>query len=226
LSDEALNESDIENLFYNISKGNEYFTYFDFEKMYQEKPELISWIDYFKSNNTDLLLIIHSNVQTSIKMLENFFNKILESLKIINENNFNDVFDKEINKMILLFNNYSKEVDKKLEKFLKKVDKFNIRMVIDNLGNNKEEAKKNEILKSMHVDSEFLEKKKLEQTQQFFQNIKKQVQKKNENEITEIHDENISNSFDDLSSSFFDNFDKEFNELYDNKNLKIKQNGN
>ena len=99
-------------------------------------------------------------------------------------------------------------------------------MVIDNLGNNKEEAKKNEILKSMHVDSEFLEKKKLEQTQQFFQNIKKQVQKKNENEITEIHDENISNSFDDLSSSFFDNFDKEFNELYDNKNHKIKQNGN
>ena len=179
LSDEALNESDIENLFYNISKGNEYFTYFDFEKMYQEKPELISWIDYFKSNNTDLLLIIHSNVQTSIKMLENFFNKILESLKIINENNFNDVFDKEINKMILLFNNYSKEVDKKLEKFLKKVDKFNIRMVIDNLGNNKEEEKKNEILKSMHVDSEFLEKKKLKQTQQFFQNIKKQVQKKN-----------------------------------------------
>ena len=75
-------------------------------------------------------------------MLENFFNKILESLKIININNFNEVFDKEINKMIMLIENYSKEVDKKLDNFLKHVDKFNIRMVIDNLVNNEEEAKK------------------------------------------------------------------------------------
>ena len=141
LSDEALNESDIEYLFHKISNGRESFTYSEFEKMYQEKPELVSWIDYFKSNNSDLILIIHSNVQTSIKMLASFFKKILQSLRIINQSNSSENFDKEINKMILLFQNYSSEVDKKMENFFKKVNKFNIRKVLVNLNKDVKKTK-------------------------------------------------------------------------------------
>ena len=50
-SDEMLmSDQDIQNLFYHISKDKESFTYQEFEDIYKEKPELVSWFDYFKNN--------------------------------------------------------------------------------------------------------------------------------------------------------------------------------
>ena len=43
-----MSDKDIESLFYRISKGQNSFSYEDFENIYREKPELVSWFDYFK----------------------------------------------------------------------------------------------------------------------------------------------------------------------------------
>ena len=54
---DLMSERDIELLFFHISKGKSSFSYDEFEDIYREKPELVSWFDYFKNDKGDILLI-------------------------------------------------------------------------------------------------------------------------------------------------------------------------
>ena len=69
LKSELFSEEDIEVLFNKISNNKEYFTYNEFATVYNEKPEILSWIDYFKNDSNDILLIIHKNIKKIIKNL-------------------------------------------------------------------------------------------------------------------------------------------------------------
>ena len=50
LKSELFSRDDIKILFNKISNNKDYFTYDEFFMVYNEKPEIISWIDYFKKN--------------------------------------------------------------------------------------------------------------------------------------------------------------------------------
>ena len=72
-SDQTLmSDQDVRDLFYHISKDKESFTYQEFEDIYKEKPELVSWFDYFKNNKEDMLLIIDQNVRNLLNLITEF----------------------------------------------------------------------------------------------------------------------------------------------------------
>ena len=62
LKSELFSKDDIKVLFNKISNNKEYFTYDDFFIVYNEKPEIISSIDYFKNDSDDSLLIFHKYI--------------------------------------------------------------------------------------------------------------------------------------------------------------------
>ena len=45
LKNDLFNDEDISILFNKISNNREYFTYEDFKSIYNDKPEILSWID-------------------------------------------------------------------------------------------------------------------------------------------------------------------------------------
>ena len=75
-----MSDQDIRDLFYHISKDKESFTYQEFEDIYKEKPELVSWFDYFKNNKDDMLLIINQNVKNLLNMITEFLSSFLNEL--------------------------------------------------------------------------------------------------------------------------------------------------
>ena len=81
LKSELFSEEDISVLFNKISNNKEYFTYDEFSMIYNEKPELLSWIDYFKNDSNDILLIIHKNIKKIIKYIFNFTKQINNLVK-------------------------------------------------------------------------------------------------------------------------------------------------
>lgn len=90
-----MNEKDIEYLFYHISKGKSFFTYNDFESIYQEKPELVSWFDYFKNDKEDILVIINENIQILLKVFNDFLCSFMNDLFLLLDQ------EKEINLELL-----------------------------------------------------------------------------------------------------------------------------
>ena len=78
---DLLSDSDVKNLFYKISDGKDTFTFDNFKKVYDEKPELVSWIDYFKNSNNDILLIINDNIRLLIRTIREFLNSFAQNLK-------------------------------------------------------------------------------------------------------------------------------------------------
>ena len=76
LKSELFSEEDISVLFNKISNNKTYFTYDEFSMIYNEKPELLSWIDYFKNDSNDILLIIHKNIKKIIKYVFEFTKQI------------------------------------------------------------------------------------------------------------------------------------------------------
>ena len=70
-----------------ISKNKDFFSYDDFESIYHEKPELLSWIDYFKNDSNDTLLIVHTYFKKVIKILLNFTGEFMMFLKKIRKGN-------------------------------------------------------------------------------------------------------------------------------------------
>ena len=87
LKKDLFTEEDISLLFYKISKNKDFFSYDDFESIYHEKPELLSWIDYFKNDSNDTLLIVHTYVKKVIKILLNFTGEFMMFLKKIRKGN-------------------------------------------------------------------------------------------------------------------------------------------
>jgi hypothetical protein len=140
-SDEMLmSDQDIQNLFFRISKDKESFTYQEFEDIYKEKPELVSWFDYFKNNKEDMLLIINQNVKNLLNLINDFLSSFLNELFIVLENENEKELDLSI--FIEKVYYYSNELEKFRKKFLKKINKFNIRTTFEKLQNNKKSKNK------------------------------------------------------------------------------------
>lgn len=146
---DLLSDSDVKNLFYKISDGKDTFTFDNFKKVYDEKPELVSWIDYFKNSNNDILLIINDNIRLLIRTIREFLNSFAQNLKnmILLEN-------KQIDLSILIekIETFNKDINKKQKKFLKSIDQFNIRTIFNKLLNNENETKKYEPIE--HIKSQ------------------------------------------------------------------------
>ena len=122
MNKDLMSDKDIEFLFFHISKGKSSFSYTDFENIYLEKPELVSWFDYFKNDKEDILLIIHENIKILLKVFNDFLCNFMNDIFLL--------FDKEkkIN-LELIFQkviNYYYKLEKIMNNFVKKISKFNI----------------------------------------------------------------------------------------------------
>ena len=80
---DLMSDKDIEYLFYHLSQGKEFFTYDEFESVYQEKPELVSWFDYFKNDKEDILLIINEFIPIILKVFNEFIRTFINDLFLL-----------------------------------------------------------------------------------------------------------------------------------------------
>ena len=103
LKSELFSKDDIKVLFNKISNNKEYFTYDDFFIVYNEKPEIISWIDYFKNDIDDSLLIFHKYIK---KIIRNFF-KFSKDIINLFKNSRKKNFENEKNGKLVI--NYEKQ---------------------------------------------------------------------------------------------------------------------
>ena len=145
-SDGALmSDQDVRDLFYHISKDKESFTYQEFEDIYKEKPELVSWFDYFKNNKEDMLLIINQNVKNLLNMINEFLSSFMVDLHKVLEH------EEEIDLSVFIQKvyHYSNELEKVRKKFLKKISKFNIRTTFDKLQNNNKNQKTTDLINAL-----------------------------------------------------------------------------
>ena len=159
---ELMSQNDINDLFYHISKQKQYFTYKDFEEAYHDKPELISWFDYFKNNKSDLLITINNSI---IKLL-NCVNKFLTSFM----NDLVDILDNKkkinVNNIIQNVMKYSHNLDNERIKFLKKISQFNIRWSLEQFNNSQNETQQiiktleNKIFKNITIKNKKFEEEK------------------------------------------------------------------
>ena len=122
---DLMSQKDIELLFYHISKGKSSFSYNDFENIYREKPELVSWFDYFKNDKGDILLIINESMQIILKEIYDFLCSFMTDLFILLDN------EKEINLELIFQNvlNYNNKLEKIISDFIEKITKFKITSV-------------------------------------------------------------------------------------------------
>ena len=94
LKSELFSKDDIKVLFNKISNNKDYFTYDEFFLVYNEKPEIISWIDYFKNDSDDSLLILNKYIKKIIRSFYNLSKDIINLLKNHNKKSFEN--DKKI----------------------------------------------------------------------------------------------------------------------------------
>ena len=147
-SDGALmSDQDVRDLFYHISKDKESFTYQEFEDIYKEKPELVSWFDYFKNNKEDMLLIINQNVKNLLNLINEFLSSFMTELFAVMENE--EEKDPDLSIFIQKVYYYSNELEKVRKKFLKKISKFNIRTTFDKLQNNNKNQKTTDLINAL-----------------------------------------------------------------------------
>ena len=140
---ELMSQNDINDLFYHISKQKQYFTYKDFEEAYHDKPELISWFDYFKNNKSDLLITINNSIRRLLYLVNKFLNSFMNDLIDILDNK------KKINvkKIIQNVMEYSNNLEFERQKFLKKISQFNIRWTLEQFNNSQNETQ--QIIKTL-----------------------------------------------------------------------------
>ena len=140
-----MSDQDMRDLFYHISKDKESFTYQEFEDIYKEKPELVSWFDYFKNNKEDMLLIINQNVKNLLNLITEFLSSFLGDLfKFLDKEE-----EVDLNVFIQKVYYYSNELEKFRKKFLKKISKFNIRTTFDKLQNNNKNQKTADLINTL-----------------------------------------------------------------------------
>jgi len=140
-----MSDQDVRDLFYHISKDKESFTYQEFEDIYKEKPELVSWFDYFKNNKEDMLLIINQNVKNLLNLITEFLSSFMGDLFKVLDN------EEEIDLSVFVQKvyHYSNELEKFRKKFLKKISKFNIRTTFDKLQNNNKNQKTTDLINTL-----------------------------------------------------------------------------
>ena len=145
MDNSLMSDQDIRDLFYHISKDKESFTYQEFEDLYKEKPELVSWFDYFKNNKEDLLLIINHNMNSLLDIIIEFLQSFMDDIFGVMEQ------EQEINVSGFMQKVYfySNELEKIRKKFLKKISKFNIRNTFDKLQNNVQNQKTVDLINTL-----------------------------------------------------------------------------
>ena len=115
-----MSDKDIELLFFRISKGKAYFTYYDFEIIYQEKPELVTWFDYFKNDKQELLLIINENIEIILNEIYSFLLSFMKDIFLLldkeKEINLENIFQKVLN--------YNNRIENIISSFIDKISKF------------------------------------------------------------------------------------------------------
>ena len=152
-AENMLTEKEMEILFKKISKNREFFTLEDFENMYNKKPELLSWIDYFKNNDEDILFSMDNNIKKLLQESQNFFAAFYKNL--VN----NDFFD------MLKADNYLGNVINDIESFCKKLNK-EIKKI-----NNKHSIDLKRILENPNAKDLHWEKVKREGSISVYQNM-------------------------------------------------------
>ena len=117
---ELMSEEEIELLFNHISNGQEFFTYDDFENIYREKPELVSWFDYFKNDRENILLIINENIEILLTEIYEFLCGFMNDLFLLLDK------EKEINIGIIFANvlKYNNKLEKLISYFFENISKF------------------------------------------------------------------------------------------------------
>ena len=119
-------------LFKNISNNKKEFNFEDFRLLYEKKPLLLSWIDYFKKDEAEMIPNIDESIKELLTIQYRFFHKfgnILEETIKLDENNFN--FSSLIN-VIQEFCNIFEKQKIKIEKFSSRI---NIRKIFGKLKN-------------------------------------------------------------------------------------------
>ena len=229
---DLMSEDDIKLLFNHISKGKPYFTYDDFENIYREKPELISWFDYFKNDKDDILLIVNEIIQILLKEIYDFL------LGFMNDLFFALDKEKEIN-IEFIFSNvlkYNNKLEKIISDFIEKISKFKITSAFSTSKNQNYQKIKfiydlqNKIFEEkfyQNIKDNYDEDKNINE---FFNNIKQYLYKKKENEILLNNKEpdskeNIENLLTKKlleRSKLFRDKSIKFNDLNFPENTKIK----
>ena len=182
---DLMSEKDIQLLFNHISKGKTYFTYDDFENIYREKPELISWFDYFKNDKEDILLILNEIIQILLKEIYCFLYGFMEDLfKALDK-------EQEIN-IELIFSNvlkYNNKIEKIISDFIEKISKFKITSAFSTSSNQNYQKIKfiydlqNKIFEEKYYQNHKIWFDENKNINELFNNIKQHLYKKDENEI-------------------------------------------
>lgn len=125
------NKSDRELWFNNISSDKPSFNFEEFEKVYHNKPMLLSWIDYFRNNDHEILVFINANIKSLMDLLENFFSNffVIMNKVQIKGNTETNVFEPAINEI----NKFCKLIEISRKNFMSSESMFNIRTIFDNL---------------------------------------------------------------------------------------------
>ena len=181
LKSELFSKDDIKVLFNKISNNKDYFTYDEFFLVYNEKPEIISWIDYFKNDSDDSLLILNKYIKKIIRSFYNLSKDIINLLKNHNKKSFEN--DKKIGvRGLEQVRGLMANIQKILNEFDREI----------NLQNNK--------LKNFAEHNNIT-----------LRNLFSIISKKDEEEIEEKEENNINNNLDINSKNKDGNFFQTFN---------------
>ena len=127
LKSELFSRNDIKILFSKISSNKDYFTYDEFFMIYNEKPEIISWIDYFKNDSDDSLLVLNKYIKKIIRHFCNYTKEIINILKDFTKKNFEnekkmgggmDTFQGVMTDLQNMFTKFEEELNLQNEKFM------------------------------------------------------------------------------------------------------------
>ena len=224
-SNTLMTDQDIECLFYHISHGKKSFTYEEFENAYLEKPEIISWFDYFKNDTEDILLIIHENLNKLINLVNRFLAEFIRDIFDLREVNEYTLLPHVIQKILI----YNEEVLKIKKNFAIKINKYTFRSTFDIIQKHKYDVK--ELLNTLKnddnedkINTNISTKENLNNDMEFnnnanivkfFENVKNSLYSRKSNK------ENIE-KINRKISSFYKEAGKELNKVILNNNNKRK----
>ena len=224
---DLMSERDIELLFFHISKGKSSFSYDEFEDIYREKPELVSWFDYFKNDKGDILLIINENMGIILQEIYEFLFSFMSDIFLLLDK------EKEIN-LEYIFRNvlkYNNRLEKIISNFIERISKFKITSIFSTTHTQSYLRIRfiydlqNKIFEYYRKHTTTVDEKK--NFNELFNNIKKYLYKKDEKEILfnkEGGNSDLNNKWDKLDEQFLKRSqifrDKNF-KLNDIKDLKL-----
>lgn len=140
-TENLFSQKDIKDLFNKIVNNNKTtFSYQDFEKVYMEKPDLLSWIDYFKNNDEEVLFLINHNLKGLLFTLQTFFERFSKLMDETHSTNgmINNSFEKDfklfdLSPAIKEIDRFCKAIEKRRKVFVNSAGRFNIRTIFEKL---------------------------------------------------------------------------------------------